>query len=344
MGSNRNLVILLAVLVVLAGMYALSSQQREHIDQTGGFVDLVEGQLSTDEVYGISITKGGDEGVEIVQRGDRWEVDSYHDAPANLNKVRSLLGNLESVEGELRSEDPAVLPDYSLDDENAYHIVVREESGTPMVDLRIGTSTSRGVFVRRSGSDTVYLADHNFLSDLGIWGDERKVPEAKSWVDLQVLEVDENQVVALEIRDGQTLRMEKEFEEEPATAEADSAAMEAAPPAPAEKTYEWRVTDPESFLATRTKAEAVLNSLSGLRASDVVTRGEAPEGSGLGDDASVVVILGEEGPLHTLRFGASLEGDTKARYLRVDDGELIWSVPEYVCKNVLKTADDLRPE
>ena len=135
--------------------------------------------------------------------------------------------------------------------------------------------------------------------------------------------------------------MEKEFEELEASA-GDSVAAEAAPPT--EPTYEWRVTEPDDFLATRTKAESVLNSLSSLRASDVVARGEMPEGAGLGDEAAVVIIYSEEGPMHTLRFGASLDDDSNARYFQVEGEELVWSVPQYVSNNVLKTAEDLRPE
>ncbi len=333
MGNNRNLIILAAVLVALGCLYVFNSGRRSHIDRSGGFVDLVEGQLSTDEVFGLTVAKG-EEVLEVVRRGDDWVVTSRFDAPANLNKLRSLLGALEDVEGEFRSDDESVLPDYALDDSTAYHLTLRDESGSAMVELLLGQRSGNGCFVRRPGQTKVYLADHNFLSDFGIWGDERKPVDPKSWVDLQAFTLKGDDVRRIEIDGSTKLTMEKEF--------AEAAADSAAPPSP--QTYEWRVTRPANFLATRTKAESILSSLSSMRATDVVARGEIPEGAGLGDEADVVRIYGEEGILATLRIGSKVADNTAARYFQVEGEDLVWALPEYIAKNILKSADDLRPE
>jgi Domain of unknown function (DUF4340) len=332
-GNNRNFIALVVVLALLGGLYFASSGRRSHMDATGGFVDLVEGQLSTDDVFGISVAKGS-ETLELVRGGDEWTVRSHFGAPANLNKVRSLLGSLEAVEGEFRSDDASVLTDYALDDSTAYQLSVRDESGTALVDLLLGLRSSNGCFVRRAAETTVYLADHNFLSDLGIWGDERKAVDPKTWTNLEAYKVDGEAVRRLEILGESSISLEKEF----SVAPADSGA------APAPATYEWRVTTPENFLAVRTKAEAILSSLTAMRANDIVARGENPEGSGLGDEAEVVRILGEDGVLAVLRFGTKIDEDTAARYFRIEGEELVWALPEYVTKNIFKPVDELRPE
>ena len=41
MSNNRNVIILVAIVVALGALYALSSQRRPSLDTSGGFVDLV---------------------------------------------------------------------------------------------------------------------------------------------------------------------------------------------------------------------------------------------------------------------------------------------------------------
>ena len=76
-------------------------------------------------------------------------MNSRFDAPANLNKIRTLLGNLETLDGEFRSEAANVLEDYALSDSLAYHLQVRGEDGQPLVDLLIGKRS--GANKRSSG-------------------------------------------------------------------------------------------------------------------------------------------------------------------------------------------------
>jgi hypothetical protein len=115
MGNNRNLLILGAIVIALGIVYTLSSQRRPSLDTSGGFVDLVEGTLSTDELGAISVRRGED-GFNLVNGESGWVVEDHFAAPANLNKIRTLLGNLEGVSGELRSDDPGVLENYALDE------------------------------------------------------------------------------------------------------------------------------------------------------------------------------------------------------------------------------------
>lgn len=339
MGKNRNLIVLVLAFVVLGGLYMLSNRSRSDLDETGGFVDLVEGQLSTAEVFGVRVWQGADPGFELVKRGDDWFMSSHHDAPANANKLRSLLGNLETAEAEVRSESADVLGDYSLDDSTAVHLVIKDESGSETLHLLIGERSGNGGFVRRAGSDQALRCDHNFLSDFGIWGEELTPPQRSQWIDLLAHQVERDQVRSIQLSwaDG-SLSMAKEFEV--MEAPADSVAA----PEPAE--YEWRVSEPGNFLAKKTTADGILGSLSNIRARDVVGPADEAEAQlrGLGGDAERATLTLEDGSTRTLLFGATLPDADDQLYFQVEGESLVWSLPNYLKNNVFKSPDDLRPE
>lgn len=344
MQNNRNLIVLVVVLAVLGTLYVLTRDRRPELDATGGFVDLVAGMLSTDDVYTVDLALGGDpaQGVKIVQQSGTWVVASHFGAPANLNKVRTLLGNLESVEGEVRSDDASVLAAYALDDSSAYHLAVRNESGEALAELLIGKGTTNGCFVRLPGSNRVLATNHNFLTDFGVWGDDRKAPAASQWIDQVAFQVERDAVRAIELRGDATVVMVKEIEA-PAVVAVDSLGLPLAQPGePDAEAYEWRVTEPTEFMAARSRADGVLNSLATLRARDVVATGEVGEEFGLGDDADRVIVTLEDGTTHTLLFGAALPDDSNLFYFRVEGESLVWSMPSYLRTNVFKKPEDLQ--
>jgi hypothetical protein len=350
MGSNRNLLILVIVLVVLGGLYMFTSRQRAYVDPTGGYRDIVEGTLSTDDVFGIDVYRGTNEedGFQLVKRGDLWVMTNHFDAPANVNKVRTLLGNLESMEGEYRSDDPSVLADYDLDDSTAVHCVVKNEQGEPKVDLLIGKRSGSGCFVRFTGSPEVLLANQNLLNDFGIWGEDLGDPNRSAWLDLVAFKVERDDVRDIDLTwsDGH-LDMKKEFQEPPKTepAATDTTAAETTPPAPPPPTeYEWRVTAPKSFLAVKTKADGILNSLVNLRARDVVARDGDLDSYGLTGKCDQVVVTEADSTAHTLLFGNPLPDDENQFYFKVKGEDLVWSMPKYVRTNIFKKPSDLEPE
>ena len=331
MSNNRNLMILAVIVVALGVIYAMSSQRRPSLDTSGGFADLVEGTLSTDEVQSISVRRGG-EGFTMVN-GDRgWVIEDHFGAPANLNKIRTLLGNLESVTGELRSDDDGVLASYALDDSQAYHLRIDEA-----VDLVVGKRSGSGCFVREGGSSKVYATDHNFLSDFGVWGDDRPAPEVTSWIDLVAFEVAREEITRVRIDGDETVTLDKEL----AIAEPEEPVEGEVPAGSPGENYEWRVDG--DFVGSRTRGDAVISSLVSIRAGDVLGRGENPEGSGLDDPDRITVTL--EGATElTLLFGDAVADMSGQVWFRVEGRELLWSVPEFVKGNLFKTADELKAE
>lgn len=331
--SPRNLIVLAVLLVVLGGLYFATSGRRANFDEAGGFTAIVPAGFEADVVYGITARKQG-EALELSRTGDGWVLSSRHDAPANENKVATLLGNLESAEGEFRSASAAALGDYALADTSALHLELRGEGGDILLHLLLGKRSGGGNFVRRDGSDEVYLASHNFLGDFGIWGDEISAPRPQTWMDLAVFSAPRDSVRAVTIEGPEVqLAMEKEF------AAPDTSAAAAAP-----REYEWRVTRPDDFLAVKTRADGIVGSLASMRMSDVVSGGEVDPAWGLGEDAALVRVLLASGDEVVLEFGAPLEGDENARYFRVRGEPLVWKAPGYLYNNIFKPVDELRPE
>lgn len=336
MGSQRNLIILLLVFVGLGALYFVGSRSRSELDTSGGYVELVEGALSTQEVFGVKIRKGEEEGFTLVKRGDQWFLPGQHDAPANVNKLRTLLGNLETASGERRSSDAAVFGDYLLGDSEALHLQIQDEGGSDLLHLLIGKRSGNGGFVRFADSNEVLRVDHNFLSDFGIWGEEITSPAHGTWIELAAFKANRDDVRTIELSwpDG-PLVMSKEFAE---TA-LDSTGSVVDPAG-----YEWRVGSPSNFLAKKTTADGILGSLVGLRARDVVGSAEPDSlgAWGLGDAADHALLRMADGSEHDLLFG-SPKGEDQF-YFQVAGESLVWSMPNYLRGNIFKDLQALKPE
>lgn len=338
--NNRNLLIMGGALVIMVGLYFLSNRTRSNLDETGGFVEIVEGQLSTAEVFGLQIYKGEpSNGFQLAKRGEDWVLTSHYDAPANENKLRSLLGNLESASAEVRSSSESVLADYALEDSTALHLLIKDESGAEMLHLLVGERSGPGGFVRREGSSEALRADHNFLADFGVFGEEITVPQATTWMDLVAFSAQRDSVESIELSwtDGR-LRMAKEF------AAADAPDSNAAPAEPQQ--YEWRVSEPSNFMAKKTTADGILGSVCSVRARDVAGRFDASIAGewGLGEAASRATVHLSNGESKTLLFGSDLEDDAEQLYFHVEGDDLVWILPGYLRGNVFKDPGTLKPE
>lgn len=345
MQSRRNLMAMGAVLVALVALYLLTSHRRERLDTTGGFVKLVDGTVSTDEVFGIEAWHGmaRDKALTLAKRGDAWVVSSRDDAPANLNKIRSLLGNVEGLEGEVRSDQPGVLADYGLSDSTGVHLVLKKESGEERLHLVLGKRSGNGAFVRKNGSPQAILAATNLLGDFGMWGEEATNPDPKQWLDLEVYKCDREQVHTLTlVHEGKTIELKKEFATPPAAPAPTDSNAAATPPPPA--TYEWRAVKPTNFLALKTRGDGILGALSSVRARDMAALGLPVDVTGLDAKADVAIVTLAAGASDTLLFGKNVAGDDTQLYFRVAGRDRTWLVPSYLKQNIFKKPDELKPQ
>ena len=335
--NNRTLGVLLVLLILFAGGYWYSKNQRPDLDQTGGYVDLVKGKLSTDSVYGLSVYRGSDpdKGFTLVRRGTDWIMNSHYDAKANINRLRTLLTNLESLEGEPRSNDPSVLADYDLDDSNAVHLVLKDESGNDILHLLLGKSSTGGGFIRKEGSNQVLLGSRNFLSDFGIWGKDNRNPVATTWLDLDIYKPNRESVTSFAFQKGKNLIAMKKVFQTPA--KGDTTAAKKPPP------YEWEVTKPRHFTALKTRADGVLTTLSNMRARDIAPKPSSPDEYGLGKDADWAEVTVNDSTTTRLLFGK--EGPKGQFYMKVQgNDDDYWLVSDYVRGNVFKPLKEFEPD
>ncbi len=334
--NNRTLGVLLVILILFAGGYWYSKSQRRDLDQTGGYVDLVQGPLSTDSVYGLAVYRGSDpdKGFTLVRRGNDWIMNSHYDAKANVNRLRTLLTNLENLDGEPRSNDPSVLADYDLDDSNAVHLVLKDESGGEILHLLLGKAATGGAFVRKNGSNQVLLASRNLLSDFGIWGEDNRDPVPTTWLDLDVYKPDRDSVTSISLKKGKSLISLKKVYQEPA--KGDTAKVKKPLP------YEWEVTQPKHFTALKTRADGVLTTLSNMRARDVAPKPDTPAEYGLSDDADWAEVTVNDSATTRLLFGK--EGPDGQFYMKLKGDDRYWLVSDYVRGNVFKSLKEFEPD
>jgi hypothetical protein len=334
--NNRNLIILGLALVVMGALYWFSGQQRRGLDQSGGYVTLVEGPLSRDAVYGLEVYRGDDKenGFSIARRGDEWIMTSRYDAEASSSRMNTLLDNLEGLEGQVRSDDAAVLGDYGLTDDQALHVVLKDESGEETLHLLLGKPAAGGGFVRDEANNRVLLANRNLLSDFGIWGEDNVDPQPGNWLALDVFTPDRATVTGFVLNhDGKLIAAEKVFSE----AEGDSASA----PTPAE--YEWRITEPQEFMAVKSRTDGILTTLTNMRARDVAPPPDSPEDYGLGEGCDRAEVIQQDGTHTVMLFGSDSGEDTGQFYFQLEGDDHYWLMGEYVRGNVFKSLDELKP-
>ncbi len=135
--------------------------------------DLISHKVSLDHIS-EAVFRMGTSGKEVylVKEKGRWVVQSHYGISANETVLSTFLDKLDKLDGELRSNDSALLRDYGISDEEAVHIILKQNS-SEMSHLVLGNKKAgyQNNFVRKNGSNAVYLVDQNLLSDLGFWQD-----------------------------------------------------------------------------------------------------------------------------------------------------------------------------
>ncbi len=349
--KNRNLLILA---VVLAGLLGISLfQKADHKKSTSGSatVKVVEGTISADQLDRITLGHGeNDTAVELVSTPTGWAVASAWDAPASMTRIESLLRNLSDLSGEFRSDNESVLADYGLTDDQAVKVRAYDKDGTEILALEVGNTPERvpGNFIKRPGSNAVYLSQTNLLSQFGLY-EGPGVPGFSHFLELQAVKKDRLEVDRIVLNnEGRTLEMVKEFAEaKPVPGQVELPEEATEPAGPDRTTWEWKMTSPRAKALAKTKADGVLGSLVSIRAADV----DDPAGDlavyGLDEPSRSATMFMADGSEMTVVFGHKREaaGDIKEGiWMKVSGEPTVWVVPEYTVNNIFKTEADLVPD
>jgi hypothetical protein len=174
----------------------------EELDASG--TQAAVGQsFAVPEASGLDIYRGKDRAERVTLTKDAsglWTISNRFKTRARTESVQTLLDHLSDLRGELRSEDPALLKDYSIQDENAFHFEVTGSSGQVLAHRLLSPMRPRGTqnFVRENGSDKVVITYTDLLSDIGIFSDTDQL-EYKIAADLRPAGIDSSQVSSMEL-------------------------------------------------------------------------------------------------------------------------------------------------
>jgi len=274
--KNRNILILAAVLVVLGGISLVQKAGHRKSTSRPTTEKVVEGAFTADQLDRITLGMGTDEeAVVLLSTPIGWVVASAWDTPANTQRIDALLSSVSELSGEFRSDKESVLADYGLAEDSAVKVRAYDKDGNLAMAVDVGGKSERspGNFIKRPGSNAVYLSQVNLLSQMGLY-DGPALPGNKHFLELQAVRQDRQDVDRIILNNGgQVIEMAKEFaEEKPVAGDAvvaDTTGAEVVPPEVDRTIWEWKLTAPQSKALAKTKADGVLGSLVSIRATDV---------------------------------------------------------------------------
>jgi hypothetical protein len=349
--SRKTLGILVGILVVLAVLSTVTRRSRYSTAEDGGFVTILGDSLDPASVQEIEAWLGSDpeEPVVLERSGDGWVVKSRWGWKAKPDMVKRLLDDFSGLQGELRASSEDVLTDFQADDEGGLHIVAKGSGGGELFHLVAGKSSIRGgTFVRKEGSDRVYLTQAGLRSSFGLWGEEPTAPDPKRWIELRVNQTDRTDVDRIVVRDeGSEIVLEKEFPmitPEPAAADsaaADSAAA-ASPPEPQPDRHNWTWKPDASGEFDKAKVDGILGTLCSLYAFDVADPDSA-EAYGLTDPERSVEITLASGDTVSVVFGGTTDDGQKTYFRLGQDGKpaVIYTT---TVDRIFQSRKDLKPQ
>jgi hypothetical protein len=341
------------VLVLLALVSWATSRSKYSTAEGGGFEPILDAALDTGSVQSVKAWLGShpDSSVELARSGDGWQVASRWSWPAKADQVTKLFDDLAGLKGEKRASSEAVLADFRIDDAGALHVAGFGSGGTELFHLLVGKGAVRGgEFVRKNGSNDVYLTPARLASSFGIWGDEPKPPDQKRWINLQLHKAERNDVDRIVLRHGgRELVLEKEFAQlaaAPTAADTSGApsdtAAATAPSVPSIDRTKWTWKADRQGPFDKSTVDGILGTLCSLYASDVADPAELPA-YGLGEDARVAELTFQDGKTVSVRFGGVSKTDEGRVYFQVGDGS-----PAEIYKNtadrIFKERGDLSPK
>jgi hypothetical protein len=315
---------LAGALLVLVALSLLTSKKRYATAKEGGFAPVLETKVDTGQIQSIKAWLGDkpDSAVSLERAGEGWTVPSRWNWPAKDELVKQLMDDLSGLKGELRSSNADVLDDYQIDDEKGLHVVAATSGGQELFHLVSGKSAPQGgSFVRREGSNDVYITRAGLRTSFGVWGDTPRVPDPKRWLDLEVHKAERNDVDKMILTSkGQTLVLEKQLAAAmapPDTAAADTLA--AAPATPGVDRTNWTWKNDAKGELDKNKVDSILGTLCSLYAAEIVDPANEAE-CGFGPDARVAELVFADGKTTRIEFGRDTD-DGKRVFFRVAGGK-----------------------
>lgn len=171
----RLLAVILGILLALALAKkvfmrgpAISLDKADKISQT-----LVSPKILEEFVTRLVFYKGDEPDNKVVvsrSSAGEWVVESLYNAPARANFISGLIKDLSELKGEWRADNPDVLGDFQIRDEEGLHIVIEGAGGQVIYHAVVGLKALKWNmnFIRQAGTSMVVYVPRGFLDVAGL--------------------------------------------------------------------------------------------------------------------------------------------------------------------------------
>ena len=328
--EKKTLIALVAV-VALTALAVFSMRAPEKGDRVGERARPVA-EIKAERVASLEVAQpGGKDKVTLTKKGDKWQVTSPYDKPAEAGAVKTAVESLEKLKwGDITTEQKSRHAELEVSDDKAVHVVAKDAGGAVLADVYIGKTAGSSTLVRIAGSDAVWQAGELYAS---AWK-----RDAKAWREHGIFELKADEVQKVTMKGGGA---QATLERLPAPA------VEAGKPAPAGiNDAKWKVTEGDGkYVKPGMEADATLvnrlvQGLASLRANDFLDDAK-PEETGLAAGAPgqiEVSVTIKDGKTAGVRIGAQKAEDF---YVQTLDAPQIFTVKKWGLEQVAHLPQDL---
>lgn len=248
--KSKKLIPLLLICAVLGAVIMMkrSTEETATLVEQAELTSLVPDGLNVDSVNRIEVYAGANNGHRVIlqRNGDGWKIVSHFDAVAIKDRPEQLLDAVNDIQGEFRATaSDQQLADYDLSVDRGFHLIGFDgDERNELFHVIVGKSPKYGdMFMRASGSNDVYIVNHNLRRDAFNYSlDWDDPPMSEPWADKTVVSLKGDDYTKIELTmPDKTLVAERR--EKPAEEETVSADGETSSAVPAEPETEWVVTE-----------------------------------------------------------------------------------------------------
>jgi hypothetical protein len=265
---------------------------------------------------------------------DRWVVKSNFGAKAKETQVTKLLESLEGMRGQLRSTREELLSDFSIGEEQTFHLVLYDEEGNQLYHLLVGKKGPdwKSAFVRRAGESKVYLANENLLTQFGIYGEGTRELDFNRWTDLKLFDFDEKDLTQMVVETPKRKRVFERREKTPKVSEdTTEAEMTRAP----QVEYEWVQISPEYESLEARPIQNLARAMVNLHGAEVVDP-DKPQEYGLSKSRHRVELTLTGGRSVVFVVGEESDKKTGNRYCQASESDLVYTIPKFQFENIFE--------
>lgn len=324
--KSKNLIALVVVLGILIVIYLIQNLGSDKVSVSESLTDLFP-DFNSSSVTMIKAYKHlyPDSGLTFIKTDGDWYVESYFNAPAKESEIDKLFTDIKKIQGEVRSTSQDLFPDYEIADDVALHVEFLGSDSSQIAHILFGKGVpqaSRSSFMRNFGSDTVYMANENFISRFAVWNAEpsKKMP-AKRWIELNLAAFDKEQVKSIELIDRKKAYLFEKHEE-----------IVTADTIETTKTV-WTQVKPDKDKLEEKKITDLLNRVSSLRGMDIISTEILPEYK-LDKPSQTVGVTLDDGTAYRFGFGGEADTTSNSRYLKVEGKPHVYTVAKYTYESI----------